>query len=198
MNTMNEEESNLPSVQESTSPEPEPIFYGMPFSEFMHRLKLNWNERVVPNLWYAPEGCILWRGGHSTDGYPAMRLGLGKVQMHIATYMYVTGVPIPTGMHVCHKCDVPGCMNFEHLFLGTRFDNMQDMAQKGRKAKNYFSKLTTQQILDIKQLLREGKLTQTQIAKKFYVGQATISEIKNDRRPLFAGTKAIAKTGSEY
>jgi hypothetical protein len=39
---------------------------------------------------------------------------------------------IPDGMRVLHRCDVPACVNIDHLFLGTSLDNMQDMTAKGR------------------------------------------------------------------
>jgi hypothetical protein len=190
---MQEEKENSNSEQASELPK----VYGMPLAEFLHRVNLNWQERIAPNIWKSPDGCLRWRGNHSDDGYGIMRLSVvPSVRMHVVAYVFHTKAPIPKGYVVCHKCDVPDCINPEHLFLGTMQDNTQDMIAKGRKAKPYFSKLTTQQILDIKQLLREGKLTQTQIAKKFFVGQATISEIKNDRRPLFANTKDIRKVGS--
>ncbi len=43
--------------------------------------------------------------------------------------------PIPAGVYVLHRCDVPACVNPEHLFLGSAADNVQDMIAKGRGTK---------------------------------------------------------------
>jgi hypothetical protein len=132
---MNEEESSSPAEPESKSDEP--IFYGMPFSEFLHRVNLNWEERIAPRIWKSPEGCMQWNGSHSMDGYGIMRIAaVANVRMHMLAYVFHTKKPIPKGMEVCHTCDVPDCINPEHLFLGTKSENMQDMIAKGRKAKN--------------------------------------------------------------
>lgn len=42
--------------------------------------------------------------------------------------------PIPPGMCVLHKCDVPQCVRPEHLWLGTKSQNSLDMIAKGRDA----------------------------------------------------------------
>ena len=42
---------------------------------------------------------------------------------------------IPEGMWVLHKCDNPGCIRIDHLFLGTPVDNMWDKMVKGRCAR---------------------------------------------------------------
>jgi HNH endonuclease len=76
-------------------------------------------------------GCLLWTGGYSTYGYGVIGYGGRIWQAHRLAWINVHG-PIPLGALICHRCDVRGCINPDHLFLGTPSDNMVDMHEKRR------------------------------------------------------------------
>jgi hypothetical protein len=50
---------------------------------------------------------------------------------HKLSYLIFEG-SVPDGMEVCHRCDNHWCINPDHLFLGTRLENVQDSIAKGR------------------------------------------------------------------
>ena len=77
-------------------------------------------------------GCWLWNGGPS-GGYGKVTVEQRRIGAHRAAYEAFRE-PIPAGMEVCHRCDTPPCVNPDHLFLGTRRQNMEDMMKKGRGA----------------------------------------------------------------
>lgn len=76
-------------------------------------------------------GCWLWTAATHTHGYGKMWDGETVTDAHRLSWTIYKG-EIPKGMHVLHKCDVPCCVNPDHLFIGTHQDNMYDMNSKGR------------------------------------------------------------------
>lgn len=76
-------------------------------------------------------GCFLWEGTLDAYGYGALRV-LGKtIKAHRLAYKLHHG-HLSKDIAVLHRCDNRCCVNVEHLFLGTRSDNLKDMWNKGR------------------------------------------------------------------
>jgi HNH endonuclease len=99
-----------------------------------HRSNLDrFEEKFIPE---PNSGCWLWLAALNC-GYGVFGLRDGPVMRtriaSRASWMIYRG-PIPPGLFVCHKCDVTSCVNPDHLYLGTQFDNMRDMFGRRRDA----------------------------------------------------------------
>lgn len=79
------------------------------------------------------DGCWLWQGSKLPRGYgkfhPALRV---NIYAHRFAWELEHDRSVPEGLDVMHSCDNPSCVNPAHLSAGTRDDNMQDCAAKGR------------------------------------------------------------------
>lgn len=77
-------------------------------------------------------GCWLWLGCVDPKGYGRIsRRTFGETLAH--RYAFISAGFKADGVLVCHRCDVPSCVNPDHLFSGTHVDNTTDMIKKGRK-----------------------------------------------------------------
>ncbi len=114
-------------------------------------------ERFEGKCVPVPEsGCWIWLSKLNDKGYGKLSregAGTGWAYAHRVAYEKYVG-PIPNGMHVLHRCDVPCCVNPKHLFLGTQADNNRDRDLKGRQVaprgtNNGMSKLTDETVRQI-------------------------------------------------
>jgi hypothetical protein len=86
-------------------------------------------ERALPE---PNSGCWLWIGGLYFRGYGMAFLPGGKPALAHRAMLIAHGVALKDEDVVCHRCDMPCCVNPDHLFVGTQADNLRDMCAKGR------------------------------------------------------------------
>lgn len=126
--------------------------------------------------------CWMWTGKKDPNGYGRMSFA-GERLAHRASYRHFVG-DIPVGAFLCHKCDVPACVNPAHLFIGTQLDNMRDAVRKGRQSRGDShgnAKLTTEIALAIKARVSAGE-TRAAVAKDIGISRATVSMVASGKR----------------
>lgn len=122
--------------------------------------------------------CWYWVGTLHKQGYGIFH-ALGQSRAHRVSWILHCGT-IPAGQMVLHRCDVPLCVNPDHLFLGTQIENMRDMTRKGRGkiprlsgARNPLAKLTAADVHAMQLLRAEHGWSYAKIAPLFGVTTMT-------------------------
>jgi hypothetical protein len=138
--------------------------------------------------------CWIWTGmtnqrptsptGHNPS-YGRFKLN-GKITVaHRVSYTIHHG-QIPPGLCVCHRCDVPLCVNPDHLFLATQRENVADCDRKGRSRRDLAGRrgpthhkaiLNPDMVRQIRQDRANGGMFQWQIAIKHKVSKGTVESV---------------------
>lgn len=146
--------------------------------EWIERFNAKWKLN-------AESGCWEWTAALYTSGYGQIKVPRKRIQAqaHRLSYAIHKG-PIPQGQYVLHRCDNRKCVNPEHLFLGTKKDNAQDMVAKGRHCfgeKQAGAKLTAKHVHVALELIRLG-VKQIRIAQMLDISPMELSRIKRGER----------------
>ena len=143
-------------------------------------------QKILKRKTIDVNGCWLWTGPVDKDGYGLF--GAAKFfKAHRASYILFKD-EIPLKAFVLHKCDIKGCFNPEHLYIGDAKQNAKDAVQRGqhptgpnpKKAlpheKNGNSKLKLGQVVQIRELY--GKpYSWAGLAKMFGISKRQIGRI---------------------
>jgi len=90
-------------------------------------------ERFMRKTIPGGNGCILWTGWRTRDGYGGFWTGERFIGAHVFAYEQVHG-PVPDGLELDHKCRVRPCVNADHLRPVTTKANI--LCGEGLAAKN--------------------------------------------------------------
>lgn len=136
-------------------------------------------------LWHTnkTDTCWLWTGATQKKFGYGLILHQGRcILAHRLSWEAHNG-PITNGLHVCHHCDNPPCVNPAHLFLGTCLDNMRDRDAKGRGydrrgTKNGRAKLTPERVVELRHRFAAGEKRRN-LMNEFGIGQTQLRRIAN-------------------
>lgn len=132
-------------------------------------------------------GCLLWTGGINEHGYGVFWNGERLEKAHRFA-LRAAGVEVPTDLDVRHTCDTPGCVEAQHLVVGTTLENVADMWLRRRAAVQHRrgtmqvgAKLDDAKALQIRVMYAFQEANQYELAERYGVSQRTIWNVVNGR-----------------
>lgn len=146
---------------------------------------MNIQDRIMNHVQIDENGCWIWTGSKSPEGYGKMGIGSRKdatrrtARAHRVSYTVFVG-KIPENYDICHKCDNPSCVNPAHLFPGTEKENVADMDAKGRRGfvlseDHPKAKLTENDVMEARTLRKQG-FSYYRLAKMYGVYRETMRQ----------------------
>ena len=108
------------------------------------------------------EYCWIWKGATNRRRYGKFCFKENKTDIASRVSYELFVGPIESGKFICHECDIPLCVNPDHLWVGSHVENMMDMVDKGRQ----YSRLNTFDVVNIRKMWDAG-MSQGKIMEKF-------------------------------
>lgn len=125
----------MPFSEEETSPVPGDISQDAPPNGHRAGAGLICSSAAdLKRFWlrvHKTSGCWLWTAATWGKGYGCFKLGRRNFTAHRISWLIHYG-EIPPCVFVLHDCDVPLCVNPEHLRLGSLKDNARDASLRKR------------------------------------------------------------------
>lgn len=139
-------------------------------------------------------GCLEWQKSKNNKGYGTVHYKSGTVTAHRLAAFFGGLVDNPTAPKnlkasgfILHQCDNPACCNVQHFKIGTYGTNQKEAYARGGRSQpkgpnHTNSKLTDEQAQEIRRLYATGEWRQVDLAEKYWVSQANISQLILNRK----------------
>lgn len=129
-----------------------------------------------------PDECWWWNGAMDERGVGQFWLQGRVIRAPQMAWSLANNqtVPFPDELKACHTCDNAPCCNPAHIWPDTHQANMDDMTSKNRHPHGEthgLSKITEQQVREIREQAAAGQLTQEQIGDQYGLSKWQISNI---------------------
>lgn len=144
-------------------------------------IRFNLNQEEVSRFWnkvlISENECWEWLAAKNEKGYGVFGIRKYTDKAPRISWRLKYG-SIKNNLFVLHKCDNPGCVRPDHLFLGTNKQNIEDMILKKRNSKppemgGWNKKKFPEEIINLL-----GKLPDYKIAEKTKTNKTTIARLR--------------------
>lgn len=132
--------------------------------------------------------CWIWAGPIFSDGYGNAGSGYPDQRAHRSSFILFNG-KIPKGSMILHVCDIPLCINPQHLYLGDAKQNAKDALERGlhpkgpnpKKSnpggKNGRAKLSEKQVISIRKEYIFNENGAQKLARKYKISKRQVLNI---------------------
>ena len=137
-------------------------------------------HKICKSLRTNPNGCWVWTGAHTANGYGVLRDNGYDRRTHRLMYELVTGETLEPSTFILHSCDNRLCCNPDHLRKGTHIENMADMVARNRASSGEnrpYAKLTWEKV----RAIRAGSRSSYSLAKVYGVSPQAIQGVRSGR-----------------
>jgi hypothetical protein len=132
-----------------------------------------------------PTLCVVWTGD-TRVGYGRISWNGKRQGTHRVAYELEIG-PIPKGMCILHHCDVPNCLETDHMWCDTNKANNDDKVRKGRQAKGS-GFLREREAGEVLWLALHGH-SPTAIGRRYKISPPAVRKIRDGK--IWRGLKPI-------
>jgi len=135
----------------------------------------HWREKICKNTIHSTWYLVTWL---------TRKWNSKQYKIHRLVAQAFLNLDINSDLIVCHRDDNPKNNYVDNLFIWTHKDNSDDKIKKNRHCKwidVHSNKLTTEEVIKIKKLVKTWKIKKSEIARKFNVSKCTVWDITKGR-----------------